>query len=60
MAEKQGPENSEGSQTQANSGSTSVGSLNVGGNVGGNVTTANNNLSTTLPILTTNKCGTEY
>ena len=43
MAEKK-PENIDRSQVQANSGSTSVGSLNVGGNVGGNVTTGNNNV----------------
>jgi len=43
MAEEQS-KNSAGSQAQADSGSTSVGSLNVGGNVGGNVTTGNNNV----------------
>jgi hypothetical protein len=50
MAEIQGPENSAGSQAQANSGSTSVGSLNVGGNVGGNVTVGNNNVDNSITI----------
>jgi len=44
MAEIQGSENSESSQTQASLGSTSVGNLNIGRDVGGNVTVGNNNV----------------
>src|SRR6266498_4152750 len=42
MAEIQGSENSEGSQTQPNPSSTNA-DIGVGGNVGGNVTVGNNN-----------------
>lgn len=43
MAKKQKPENSEGSQTQANFGSTSVGSFNVDGNVDKSIINIGNN-----------------
>jgi len=53
MAEKK-PENTEGSQVQANSGSTSVGSLNVGGNVGENFIVGNNNVINYHPVVEKN------
>nr|MDQ3007042.1 hypothetical protein [Chloroflexota bacterium] len=43
MVEKQGPENSEGSQTQPNSAPTNT-DVGIGGNVEGNVTVGNNNV----------------
>ena len=43
MAEKQGPENSEGAQPQTNSASTNA-DVGIGGNVEGNVTVGNNNV----------------